>query len=224
MMKLTLPTTEQPRERFLAHGAQALATNELLAIILETGTKISSVSEVAQAIMTESQDLAGLRQMNYPQLVQIPGIGRAKALKILASIELARRMQTFEVKRTQRIRSPKDCALMFLDDLRFEQQEQFICLYLNTKNEILYQKTIYIGGLNSIVIHPREVFQQAIRVAAASIICVHNHPSGDPTPSQDDIKTTKRLVDVGAIVGIDVIDHIIIGDNTFVSLKEKGYL
>ncbi|MGL5915753.1 MAG: RadC family protein, partial [Culicoidibacterales bacterium] len=121
------------------------------------------------------------------------------------------------------IRSPKDCAQLFMEVLRFEQQEQFICLYLNTKIEIVYQKTIYIGGLNSIVIHPREVFQVAIRMAAASIICVHNHPSGDPTPSSDDIKTTKRLIEVGELVGIEVIDHVVIGDQNYISLKEKGY-
>ncbi|MGL5295873.1 MAG: RadC family protein [Culicoidibacterales bacterium] len=221
--QLGIQVSEQPRERFAIYGAKSLATHELLALILESGTKGQPVLELAQAVLQTSYDLAGLRSLQLPELLAVPGIGRAKAMKILAAIELGRRIQCFETVKTKRIRSPRDCAQMYMDDLRFEQQEQFICVYLNTKNEIIFQKTIYIGGLNSITIHPREVFQQAIRVSAASLICVHNHPSGDPTPSQDDIQTTKRLIEVGELVGIEVLDHIIVGNQEFVSLKEKGY-
>ncbi|MGL6248342.1 MAG: RadC family protein, partial [Culicoidibacterales bacterium] len=204
-------------------GIHGLSNQELVMLILESGSKQASVTEVAQAVLAISPNLGSMRQLQLPELLQITGIGQAKAIKLLASIELGKRIHTYEVTRTQRIRSPKDCAQLFMEVLRFEQQEQFICLYLNTKNEIVYQKTIYIGGLNSIVIHPREVFQVAIRMAAASIICVHNHPSGDPTPSSDDIKTTKRLIEVGELVGIEVIDHVVIGDQNYISLKEKGY-
>ncbi|MGL5531778.1 MAG: RadC family protein [Culicoidibacterales bacterium] len=214
---------EQPRERFFTCGMQGLSNQELVMLILESGSKQASVSEVARAVLETSPNLGSMRQLQLPELLQITGIGRAKAIKLLASIELGKRIHTYEITRTQRIRSPKDCAQLFMESLRFEQQEQFICLYLNTKNEIIYQKTIYIGGLNSIVIHPREVFQVAIRMAAASIICVHNHPSGDPTPSSDDVKTTKRLIEVGELVGIEVIDHVVIGDQSYISLKEKGY-
>ncbi len=213
----------QPRERFFHCGVDGLSNQELMMVILETGTKAVNVSEVAQAVLETSLNLGSMQKLQFPELMQIPGIGKAKAIKLLAAIELGKRIHTYEHVRTKRIRSPKDCAQMFLADLRFEQQEQFICLYLNTKNEIIHQKKIYIGGLNSIVIHPREVFQQAIRVAAASVICLHNHPSGDATPSQDDIKTTKRLIEVGELVGIEVLDHLVLGDNTFTSLKEKGY-
>ncbi|MGL4623914.1 MAG: RadC family protein [Culicoidibacterales bacterium] len=213
----------QPRERFFHCGVDGLSNQELMMVILETGTKAVNVSEVAQAVLETSLNLGSMQKLQFPELMQIPGIGKAKAIKLLAAIELGKRIHTYELVRTKRIRSPKDCAQMFLADLRFEQQEQFICLYLNTKNEIIHQKKIYIGGLNSIVIHPREVFQQAIRVAAASVICLHNHPSGDATPSQDDIKTTKRLIEVGELVGIEVLDHLVLGDNTFTSLKEKGY-
>lgn len=219
----TIQAELQPRERFFHCGVKGLSDQELMMVILESGTKAVNVAEVAQAVLQTSEHLGSMQKLQFPELMQITGIGKAKAIKILAAIELGKRIHTYEYVRTKRIRSPKDCAHLFLADLRFEQQEQFICLYLNTKNEIIHQKKIYVGGLNSIVIHPREVFQQAIRVAAASVICLHNHPSGDPTPSQDDIKTTKRLIEVGELVGIEVLDHLVLGDNTYVSLKEKGY-
>ncbi len=122
------------------------------------------------------------------------------------------------------IRSPEDGANYVMNDMRFLSQEHFVCLYLNTKNQVLHKQTIFIGSLNASIVHPREVFKEAFRRSAASIICVHNHPSGDPTPSREDIEVTKRLVECGRIIGIDVLDHLIIGEKKFISLKEKGYL
>ncbi len=138
--------------------------------------------------------------------------------------ELGRRMVRLEYQNRYSIRSPEDCARYMMEEMRFLQQEHFVCLYLNTKNQVIHRQTIFIGSLNSSIVHPREVFKEAFRRAAASIICLHNHPSGDPAPSREDIEVTKRLVECGRIIGIEVLDHIIIGDHKFVSLKEKGHI
>ena len=122
------------------------------------------------------------------------------------------------------IRSPEDGAKYVMNDMRFLIQEHFVCLYLNTKNQVLHKQTVFIGSLNASIVHPREVYKEALRRSAASIICIHNHPSGDPAPSREDIEVTKRLAECGKIIGIDLLDHLIIGENKFVSLKEKGYL
>lgn len=165
----------------------------------------------------------GIMNMSLEDL-QREGLTRVAALRVLAAIELTKRLLEEKAPEKYKIRTPKDAAKYVMDDMRFYTQEHFVCLYLNTKNEVIHQKTISIGSLNSSIVHPREVFKEAIKRSAASLICFHNHPSGDPTPSSEDIDVTKRLMDSGQLIGIDVLDHIIIGDNDYVSLKEKGYV
>ncbi|NOU73370.1 DNA repair protein RadC [Paenibacillus sp. LMG 31458] len=224
LMLREVPQEERPRERMLQYGAGALSHAELLAILLRTGTVSESALRLAGRILSESGGLRSLVDMSKDQLTQIKGIGDAKALQIQAGIELGRRLakSTFEERVT--IRSPKDIADLVSEDLRYLQKEHFVCLFLNTKNHLLAQETLSMGSLNASIVHPREVFRAAIKRSSASIICVHNHPSGDPTPSPEDIQLTHRLMEAGTIIGIEVLDHVIIGDQRFISLKEQGFM
>jgi DNA repair protein RadC len=219
-----VPQEERPRERMLQQGAQALSNTELLAILLRTGTYNESAVRVAQRVLTESGTLRNLVDMSLTQLTTIKGIGNAKGLLIQAGIELGRRLARTSADDKVTIRSPQDAAAYLMEDLRYLQKEHFVCLFLNTKNHIVGQETLSMGSLNASIVHPREVFRAAIKRSSASIICAHNHPSGDPTPSPEDIEITARLSEAGRIIGIDVLDHIVIGDRNFVSLKEKGYM
>jgi DNA repair protein RadC len=157
-------------------------------------------------------------------MTEIKGIGQAKAIQVLAAVEIGRRIANLNYQDRYVIRSPEDGANYVMNDMGFLSQEHFVCLYLNTKNQVLHKQTIFIGSLNASIVHPREVFREALKRSAASIICLHKHPSGDPAPSREDIEVTKRLVECGKMIGIEVLDHLIIGENKFVSLKEKGYL
>lgn len=208
----------------LNYGAGALSHAELLAILLRTGTVSESAIHLANRVLSECGGLRGLVDMSRDQLTQIRGIGDAKALQIQAGIELGRRLarSTFDVRPT--IRSPKDIAEFMREDMRYLQKEHFVCLFLNTKNQILAKETLSMGSLNASIVHPREVFRAAIKCSSASIVCVHNHPSGDPTPSPEDVNLTARLVEAGSIIGIDVLDHVIIGDQRYISLKEQGLM
>lgn len=219
-----VPNEERPRERMLQFGAQALSNAELLAIILRTGTISESAVHVAQRLLKQTDGLRNLVDMSTDQLTEIKGIGLAKAAQIQAGIELGRRLARSTMNEAVTIRSPKDAADYLMEDLRYLQKEHFVCLFLNTKNHVIGQETLSMGTLNSSLVHPREVFRAAIKRSSASIICAHNHPSGDPAPSPEDIHLTNRLVEAGQIIGIDVLDHIVIGDRTFVSLKEQGLM
>lgn len=139
-------------------------------------------------------------------------------------MELGRRIHTLQTKERYVIRSPEDVSSLVMEDMRFLKQEHFVCLYLNTKNQVIFRHTVFIGSLNASIVHPREVFKEALRRSSASIICLHNHPSGDPSPSREDIDVTKRLYEAGRVLGIELLDHIIIGDRTFISLKEQGHV
>jgi DNA repair protein RadC len=165
-----------------------------------------------------------LKSATLEEITSINGIGSAKAIQILAAVEIGRRISNLSYNDRYVIRSPEDGANYVMNDMRFLSQEHFVCLYLNTKNQVIHKQTIFIGSLNASIVHPREVYREALKRSAASIIALHNHPSGDPTPSREDIEVTKRLVECGKIIGIDLLDHLIIGENKFVSLKEKGYL
>lgn len=219
-----VPKDERPRERMLQCGAEALSNAELLAVILRTGTYAESAVRLGARILQQSGSLRHLVDMSVEQLTGIKGVGTAKALQIKAGIELGRRLARTTPEEKVTIRSPGDAAGYMMEDLRYLAKEHFICLFLNTKNHVIGQETLSMGSLNASIVHPREVFRAAIKRGSASIICAHNHPSGDPAPSQEDIEITRRLSDAGDIVGIDVLDHIIIGDGTFVSLKEKGLM
>ncbi len=219
-----VPSEDRPRERMMLYGAQALSNAELLAILLRTGTYQESAVHVAQRLLLECGGLRMLTDMSMEQLTEIKGIGEAKALQIQAGIELGRRLARSAMNETVTIRSPQDVAALLMEDLRYLQKEHFVCLFLNTKNHVIGQETLSMGSLNASIVHPREVFRAAIKRSSASIVCAHNHPSGDPTPSPEDVEITKRLVQAGEIVGIDVLDHIVIGDKRYVSLKELGFM
>ncbi|MFN2745060.1 MULTISPECIES: RadC family protein [Bacillus] len=224
-MKLRdFPEDERPRERLLSIGAESLANNELLAILLRTGTKKESVLQLSNRLLQTFDGLRLLKEASVEELSSISGIGRAKAVHILAALELGRRIHKLVYEERHVIRFPEDAANFLMEDMRFLQQEHFVCLYLNTKNQVIHRRTVFIGSLNSSIVHPREVFKEALKRSAASFICVHNHPSGDPAPSREDIDVTKRLNECGRLLGIELLDHIVIGDQKFVSLKEKGYL
>jgi DNA repair protein RadC len=224
LMIRDFPEAERPRERLISDGPESLANHELLAILLRTGTKDESVLQLANRLLNHFEGLRLLKDATIEEMTSIKGIGTAKAVQILAAIELGRRISRLQYDERYVIRSPEDGAKYVMEDMRFLSQEHFVCLYLNTKNQVIHRKTVFIGSLNASIVHPREVFKEAIKRSAASIICAHNHPSGDPTPSREDIEVTKRLAECGRMIGIELLDHLIIGDRKFVSLKEKGYM
>lgn len=219
-----VPHEERPRERMMRYGAEALSHAELLAILLRTGTQRQSAIHLAGSVLQQCGSLRNLMDMSMEQLTAIRGIGPAKALQLRAGIELGRRITRSKLGETVTVRKPQDAADYVMEELRYLKKEHFLCLFLNTKNHIIAQETLSVGTLNASLVHPREVFRAAIQRSSASIICVHNHPSGDPTPSPEDIALTKRLVEAGELVGIEVLDHLVIGDARFVSLKEQGYM
>ncbi|MFD1772490.1 RadC family protein [Paenibacillus rhizophilus] len=219
-----LPHEERPRERMMQYGAESLSQTELLAILLRTGTRRESAIHVAQRILGQVGGLRRLADLSIEEMMQIKGIGPAKAVQLKAGMELGRRMANTRLDQPVTIRSPHDAADILTEQLRYLQKEHFVCLFLNTKNHVIAQETLSMGSLNASIVHPREVFRAAIKCSSASIICAHNHPSGDPTPSPEDIALTRRLLDAGEIVGIDVLDHLIIGDDGFISMKEQGLM
>jgi len=218
------PVDERPRERLINIGPESLSNQELLAILLRTGTKSESVIQLANRMLTQFGGLMWLKDAAHEEMTNLKGIGQAKAVQISAAVELGRRISNLTYDDRYVIRSPEDGANYVMNDMRFLMQEHFVCLYLNTKNQVIHRQTIFIGSLNASIVHPREVFKEAFRRSAASIICFHNHPSGDPTPSREDIEVTKRLVECGKMIGIEILDHVVIGDKKYVSMKEKGYM
>lgn len=218
------PIEDRPRERLIQHGAASLSNQELLAILLRTGTKSKSALQLANKLLAQFDGLLWLKEAALEEIMGIKGIGKVKAVQIAAAIELGRRIGNLTYDDRYIIRTPEDGANYVMNDMRFLTQEHFVCLYLNTKNQVLHRQTIFIGSLNASIVHPREVFKEAFRRSAASIICFHNHPSGDPTPSREDIEVTNRLVECGKMMGIEILDHLIIGDNKYVSMKEKGFI
>ncbi|WP_306798663.1 RadC family protein [Oceanobacillus saliphilus] len=219
-----VPKEDRPRERLMKLGPGHLSNQEILAILIGSGTKEESVMSVANRILMHFEGLKLLREATIEELISIKGIGTAKGLVILSAIELGKRMNEYKPNDKYVIRSPDDGADYIMEEMRNLTQEHFVVLFLNTKNQIIHRQTIFIGSLNASIVHPREVYREAIKRSAASIIVAHNHPSGDPAPSQEDIHVTRRLVESGKLIGIELLDHIIIGDRKFVSLKEKGYL
>lgn len=214
---------DRPRERLIRQGAASLSNQELLAILLRTGTKDESVLALANRILKVFEKVQALQYATLQEMVAIKGVGEVKAVQILAAVELGKRLLQREVDERYCIRSPQDAASYLMPDMAKLQQEHFVVLFLNTKNEIIHKKTIFIGDLSTTIVHPREVYREAVKRTAASIIVAHNHPSGNPKPSDEDFEVTMRLFDAGRIVGIDLLDHLVIGDFRFVSLKEEGF-
>jgi len=219
-----VPLEDRPRERLLQFGSSHLSNRELLAILLGSGTRTESVMSLSNRVLLHFDGLKLLNEATIEELTAIKGIGNAKGVLILAALELGRRLNQYRPQEKYFIRSPEDGADYVMEEMRQLKQEHFVVLFLDTKNQIIHRQTIFIGSLNASIVHPREVFREAVRRSAASIICIHNHPSGDPAPSQEDIQVTRRLVEAGKMMGIELLDHLIIGDRRFVSLKEKGYV
>lgn len=218
-----LPPHERPRERLLTAGARALADSELIAILLRTGSKDMSVLHLAERVLASAQSLRGLLEMDIQELIALPGMGEAKAIQLKAALELGRRL-TRDMYRRPRIKSAEDAAHLLMDRLRYEWQELFVVLFLNTKHEVIAEKDVFKGTLDASLVHPREVFREAVRVSAHALILAHNHPSGDPSPSREDEAVTRRFLEAGRILGIDVLDHIIIGDGRYVSMREMNLI
>lgn len=219
-----LPEDIRPRERLLKEGAGNLSEVELLAIILRTGSREATALELASLIMVRFKSLRLLLDATVEELSEIKGVGLAKASQVKAALELARRLMQFSELPRPVIKSPEDAAGLVMEEMRHLDREHFRALLLNTKNQVIGTDRVSVGTLNSSAVHPRELFRNAIKRSAASVILVHNHPSGDPTPSREDLDITARISEAGRIIGIEVLDHIIIGDNRFTSLKAKGLI
>lgn len=219
-----MPESERPMERMFAGGPSILSDAELLALIIRTGTRAESAVNLARRLLKGENGIQGLRflmDVSLEELSKVRGIGPAKASQIKAVVEISKRLAVAGIPERAIIKSPADVAGMLMEEMRYLNTEHFKVLLLNTKNSVLAIETISIGGLNSSIVHPREVFKPAIKRSCASVILVHNHPSGDPAPSPEDINVTQRLAEAGNILGIGVLDHIIIGDGKFLSLKER---
>jgi DNA repair protein RadC len=218
----SIPQSSYPRERLLQYGPEALSNQELLAILLRTGSHPLNVIELAGQILNEFEDLYEMKHVTLDELQEIRGVGQIKAIELKAMVELGVRIQRAAQPKYGRIHSSVDIATQMMEELKDYQQEHLLCLYLNTKNEIIRKKTLFIGSLNQSIAHPREIYHGAVKCCAARVICVHNHPSGSPTPSQADITFTKRLMKCGELMGIDLLDHLIIGNDSYISLREEG--
>lgn len=218
-----LPLSERPRERLLKLGSEALSSQEILALILGRGIKGESVIVTAQKLLTKFGNLKNLASASMEELTRIKGIGPAKAAQIKATFELSKRLEdsSNEIPKIT-VKSPEDAIKAAKSQLKGKKKEHFLVLCLDTRNHLIKTVEVSIGSLDSSLAHPREVFKEAISSCAASVIFMHNHPSGDPTPSEDDIKITKRLVEAGGIIGIDVLDHIIICDKDHLSMKARN--
>ncbi|MBQ5440724.1 MAG: DNA repair protein RadC [Firmicutes bacterium] len=219
-----LPTDERPVEKVMYYGAGSLSNAELIAVLLGSGSRDSSAIELAEEILSKRDGLSGLVRSDIEELIRIPGIGPKKAASIVCALELGRRVSTAPKGKRKAIRSSDNMAELFMEDMRYLRKEFFKVLMLNVKLEVIGIETVSVGELSGAPVHPRETFEPAIRKGAAAVCFVHNHPSGDPNPSRQDLEITKRLVECGNILGIKVVDHLIIGDGVYTSLKEDGYI
>ncbi len=218
-----LPLGERPRERLLKLGSEALSAQEILALILGRGTRGESVMMTSQKLLSRFGNLKGVANASVEELVRTKGIGPAKATQIKAALEFSRRLEAGPSEKPQPIlRSPEDVAAEVRSQLKGKKKEHFLVLCLDTRNRLIDRKPVSMGSLDTSIVHPREVFKEAISSCAASVIFAHNHPSGDPEPSKEDLELTKRLSKAGEIVGIDVLDHIIVCDKSYVSLKARN--
>ena len=218
-----LPQGERPRERLREYGAKHLSNTELIAILLRTGLPGENVLSLSSRVLAQLDGLAGLGRSTFAELCALRGLSEAKACQLMAGLELGRRFVSLAPEERVVINSPQDVANLLMGEMAALDQEHLKVLLLNTKNEVLSIQEIYVGNVNTAVIRPAEVIRPAVRDNAPSIIVVHNHPSGDPTPSPEDVAITKELVAAGKLLGVDLLDHVVIGSgNRYVSLNEKG--
>lgn len=215
-----LPRSERPVEKTITKGASSLSNSELLAILLGSGTREKSAIGLAEDIISKDKSgISHLAESSVQELMSINGVGQSKAARVVAAVELGKRISTAPRVKRMGVESSDDIARLFIEDMRYEKREIFKALLLNPRGEIISIETVSVGELTSTLVHPREVFSQAVKRSAAGIVFVHNHPSGNPEPSEEDIKTTERLVACGKLLGIVVIDHIIIGDGQYCSMQ-----
>jgi DNA repair protein RadC len=217
-----LPSSERPRERLLHYGANALSSAELLAIVLRTGTRDENVVRMAQRLLGSFGGLAGLVRASAQELIGEKGLGPAKVTQLKAALELGRRMLVQSPDERPQIRSPADAANLVMSEMGLLEQEELRVMLLDTKNRVITTEKVYRGSLNTSLIRVGELFRHAIRANCLSLIVLHNHPSGDPTPSPEDVAVTRQIVEAGKLLDIEVLDHLIIGQQRFVSLKERG--
>lgn len=218
-----LPINERPRERLINHGVENLSNEELLAIILKTGTKDTSAKGLASLILSQVENIGDLQNKNYKQLLKIKGIGPSKATVILACIELGKRINN-KISNIQNLKAdnPKVVFEYYSSLLGGKKQEHFYAIYLDNQKRVIEDKLLFIGTINKSLIHPQNIFKEAYMLDASAIICLHNHPSGNVIPSKEDINMTKKLVEIGNLFGIKVVDHIIVGSDKYYSLFENG--
>jgi len=218
-----LPLSERPRERLLKLGSEALSAQEILALILGRGIKGESVMVTSQKLLSRFGNLKGIANASVEELTQTRGIGPAKAAQIKAALELSKRLEA-DIGELPRpiLKSPEDVVSVVRSQLKGKKKEYFLVLCLDTRNRLISCQPVSIGSLDTSIVHPREVFKEAVSSCAASIIFAHNHPSGDPEPSKEDVELTKRLAKAGEIIGIDVLDHLIVCDKSYSSLKAKN--
>ena len=216
-----IPNEERPRERLVKHGPKSLQTHELIAILLETGTKRESVLDLSKRLLYEINQASSLKTVTYHELIKIDGIKMAKASKIIAAIELGKRLSKINDEKPTKIKTAFDIYLLLVEEVKNLQQETFYVIYLNTKGDVITYENIFKGTLNSLLIHPREIFKRAYQLSSNALILVHNHPSGNSEPSEQDIKVTKEIIEAGDLLKIDVVDHLIIGSNEFYSIRNK---
>ncbi len=217
-----LPDSEKPREKLLKFGVDNLSDAELLSIILRSGIKNYSVNDISLNLLKEIKNIKNLKNYNYYSLTKIRGIGSIKAMEITSVIELGKRIFLNDNKQKLKINSTNIVFELYKDYFKDVFQEQFVCLYLDSKKYLIEAKVLFIGTINQSIVHPREVFKHAYSLSSSAIICLHNHPSGDVNPSKEDIYFTKRLQKIGKIMAIEVLDHLIIGYNNYYSFLENG--
>lgn len=218
-----IPTSDRPIERLIQKGSDSLSNEELLAILIRTGTKGKSSKELASNILTSIKNIQELKNLNFKQLTQIDGIGPSKAAILLSTIELSKRMnQTVHTIIKKKGNNPAFIFEYYQSILQDKTQEYFYAIYLDQAKTIIQDKLLFIGTINYSLVHPRDIFKEAYLLSASSIIIVHNHPTGNVLPSQNDIDTTNNLVKIGSLLGIKVIDHIIIGSHHYYSFFENG--
>lgn len=219
-----LPKESLPRERLKEYGSEALSNEELLSIIIKTGNKKYSVKEISELLLNELKNISNLKNITFQKLVKIPGIGEVKALEFLAIIELSKRLNYQYLNKKIKLTNPSTIINYFNHLFDNHKQEEFYVIYLDNKKKYLNKKLLFKGTLNKTTIHPREIFKEAYLAEAEGIICMHNHPSGDATPSREDIEATKMIYQLSIIHGITLIDHIIVGNDNYFSFYENNYL
>ena len=217
-----IPILDRPRERFIKYGAINLSNEELISIVLKTGFKGYSVKDLSNNILKEIKDITDLRDISINKLTSINGIGKVKAITLLSSIELGRRVYSNKDNINIKLNNSKDIYNYIKDKLIFKKQEYFYTLYLGKNNKLIEDKLLFVGTLNKSNVHPREIFKYAYLNNSSKIILVHNHPSNDILPSVEDINLTKNIIDIGKIQGINVIDHLIIGNNNYYSFYDNS--